>query len=89
MPPSGVAALQVLLELLPERLLGGRLAVLDEGADGLTELVERDRADDSLALRGLVERRNPSSFTSTRRAWFPPLVRAFLVSGCHSDASVQ
>src|SRR5207244_3085361 len=53
-PPSGVAALQVLLELLPERLLGGRLAVLDEGADGLTELVERDRADDGLALRGLV-----------------------------------
>src|SRR5207253_106785 len=52
--PKITGALEVLLQLLPERLLRGHLAVVDQGADGLTELVERDRADDGFALRGLV-----------------------------------
>src|SRR5262245_22657728 len=42
--------LEVLLHLLPERLLRRLLAVLDQGADRLAELVERDRADGRLAL---------------------------------------
>src|SRR5262245_11696461 len=43
--------LQILLHLLPERLLGRLLAVVDERADRLAELVEGDRADRCLALR--------------------------------------
>src|SRR5262249_36321318 len=46
--------LQVLLELLPERFLRRRLAVVDQGADGLPELVEGDHADGGFALRDLV-----------------------------------
>src|SRR5262245_32993282 len=42
--------LEVLLHLLPERFFGRLLAVLDQGADRLAKLVERDGADGSLAL---------------------------------------
>src|SRR5262245_23946317 len=48
------ARLEVLLELLPERLLRGRLAVVDERADRLAELVEGDGADRRVPFRDLV-----------------------------------
>src|SRR5215510_16500821 len=48
------SVLEVALQLLPERLFGRLLAVLDQCADRLAELVERDRPDRCLALRALV-----------------------------------
>src|SRR6267142_426149 len=43
--------LEMLLDLLPERLPRSGLAVVHEGADGLAELVERYRPDGDVALR--------------------------------------
>src|SRR5439155_9208418 len=56
-PAGGRAArrvLDVLLELLPERLLRRLLAVVDERADRLAELVERDGPDRGFALDHLI-----------------------------------
>src|SRR6185369_1935602 len=44
----------MLLQLLPERLLRGHPAILHQRPDGVPELVEGNRADGRLALRLLV-----------------------------------